>query len=246
MVPEERTVGDFAVPLGRRKQKKTASEESPVGDFTVPLEREKQKKPGENVALRGRATQSSTLTGNGNLLGYMGLAFNAIDGNPDTDYMHASCSRTNDEFGPWWRVDLLRKYKVDAISITSRNEASENLNGAELLIGNSLRNHGNSNERKHRSHKPVEVNVAEVGVPLKDESSLARLKEMALHHVAEIQYLACYLSDHTPLLLTYSIGRSRPKIPLWRLNIEDLSDPTYKETISKGARKVSGGELGLN
>ncbi|XP_078506114.1 fucolectin-like [Lissotriton helveticus] len=102
---------------------------------------------GVNVALGGRATQSSILGGKHFQDGYLSDAINAIDGNQDTDLLHGSCSHTNYDYGPWWRVDLLKPQKMYAISITNRYSAPERLNGAEILIGNSLTNYGNNNAR---------------------------------------------------------------------------------------------------
>ncbi|XP_078506274.1 uncharacterized protein LOC144764018 isoform X3 [Lissotriton helveticus] len=97
----------------------------------------------ENVALRGRATQSSVF------LGWIVPAgpMNAIDGNPDSDYFHGSCSITNYQLYPWWRVDLLRRYIILRVAITNTVMYPERMNGAEILIGNSLTNEGNSNTR---------------------------------------------------------------------------------------------------
>ncbi|XP_069089771.1 fucolectin-like [Pleurodeles waltl] len=100
-----------------------------------------------NVALRGRATQSSVLVGQWENIGYLGSASNAIDGNPDPTFLHGSCSHTNREFGPWWRLDMLDEYQVNSVSITNRNQFPEWLNGAEIRIGNSLANNGNNNPR---------------------------------------------------------------------------------------------------
>ncbi|XP_073481027.1 fucolectin-like [Aquarana catesbeiana] len=99
-----------------------------------------------NVALQGRATQSSILT----LVdhGYQSLAINAVDGNQDSYFYHGSCSHTNNDLSPWWRVDLLKPYRITFISITNRGDCcAERLNGAEILVGNSLTNNGNSNAR---------------------------------------------------------------------------------------------------
>ncbi|CAI9616207.1 unnamed protein product [Staurois parvus] len=99
-----------------------------------------------NVALQGRATQSSIL----NLVqhGYQSAAINAVDGNQDPYFYHGSCSHTHNELSPWWRVDLLKPYKIAYISITNRGDCcSERLNGAEILVGNSLSNNGNNNAR---------------------------------------------------------------------------------------------------
>ncbi|XP_040204333.1 fucolectin-like [Rana temporaria] len=92
-----------------------------------------------NLALRGRATQSSTFSGITN-------AINAIDGNIDTNFYHGSCSCTNPDVSPWWRVDLLRPHKISQIVITNRGDCcGERLNGAVILVGNSLQNNGNNN-----------------------------------------------------------------------------------------------------
>ncbi|KAM4694447.1 fucolectin-5-like [Discoglossus pictus] len=93
-----------------------------------------------NVALQGRATQSS-------LWGWS-YAMNAIDGNQDNHLDHGSCSHTHRNYGPWWRVDLLKCHRISQIIITNRGDCcGERLNGAEILIGNSLSNNGNNNPR---------------------------------------------------------------------------------------------------
>ncbi|XP_073678319.1 uncharacterized protein [Garra rufa] len=95
---------------------------------------------GENVALQGKATQIS-LYGN-----Y--YASNANDGNKDGVFLHGSCSHTEKDLSPWWRLDLLKKHKVFSVVITNRAEAtSVRLNGAEIRIGNSLDMNGNNNPR---------------------------------------------------------------------------------------------------
>ncbi|KAM4693039.1 fucolectin-like [Discoglossus pictus] len=100
----------------------------------------------ENVALKGRATQSSVY-GNSDH-GYVSWPVNAIDGNKDSDYNHGSCTHTNAEDNPWWRVDLLRDYHIVYIKITNRGDCcGDRLIGAEILVGNSLQNNGNDNTR---------------------------------------------------------------------------------------------------
>ncbi|KAI1885644.1 hypothetical protein AGOR_G00205950 [Albula goreensis] len=94
----------------------------------------------ENVALKGSASQSS--------LDYGGLAQAAIDGNREGNYGEGSCSHTEMETNPWWRVDLLGVYRVSSIVITNRGDSlSERINGAQIHIGNSLKNNGNDNPK---------------------------------------------------------------------------------------------------
>ncbi|KAM4597647.1 uncharacterized protein ACJ7VT_022232 [Polymixia lowei] len=94
---------------------------------------------GENLALQGKATQSS--------LHSTGIAYNAIDGNRASIWEQASCTHTRGEWNPWWRLDLGKTHKIFTINITNRNVVPERLNGAEIRIGNSLQSNGNSNPR---------------------------------------------------------------------------------------------------
>ncbi|KAL6462442.1 hypothetical protein MHYP_G00288640 [Metynnis hypsauchen] len=95
---------------------------------------------GENVALNGKATQSS-------LYG-TGFPSRAIDGNRDGVYADGSCTHTQDDLSPWWRLDLLKKHKVASVIVVNRADSVPNrLNGAEIRIGDSLDNNGNNNPR---------------------------------------------------------------------------------------------------
>ncbi|XP_031757736.1 fucolectin-like [Xenopus tropicalis] len=100
--------------------------------------------PTENLALRGRATQSSTYYNY--VFGYLASAINAIDGNMDSNFYHGSCSFTNNDMSPWWRVDLLKSHKISQIVVTNRGDCCGNLiDGAQILVGDSLENNGNNN-----------------------------------------------------------------------------------------------------
>ncbi|KAM4042622.1 fucolectin-4-like isoform 2-T2 [Anomaloglossus baeobatrachus] len=95
----------------------------------------------KNLALRGRATQST------NYPSYS-AAINAIDGNTDPLYTHGSCFSSESQLSPWWRLDLLETHRISHITITNRGDCcAEYINGAEILIGNSLANNGNNNAR---------------------------------------------------------------------------------------------------
>ncbi|KAK9514332.1 hypothetical protein VZT92_027807 [Zoarces viviparus] len=94
----------------------------------------------QNVALRGKATQSHR---NPDLYGF---AHNAIDGNRESNYEAGSCSATVEQNNPWWRVDLLESYIVTSITVTNRGDCcEERINGAEVHIGNSLGDNGAAN-----------------------------------------------------------------------------------------------------
>ncbi|KAK9957089.1 hypothetical protein ABG768_011359 [Culter alburnus] len=92
-----------------------------------------------NLALGATAVQSSTYQ--------LTVAKNAVDGNKDSYFNHGSCSATNGDKDPWWRVDLLDVYRITRVSITNRGDCcAERINGAQIRIGNSLENNGNNNE----------------------------------------------------------------------------------------------------
>ncbi|CAJ1063012.1 fucolectin-1-like [Xyrichtys novacula] len=94
----------------------------------------------QNVALRGKATQSTRL------VNILASASNAIDGNRDNDYNHGSCTHTLAQVNPWWRVDLLDHYIITSIVVTNRGDCCpERINGAQIHVGNSLRDNGVAN-----------------------------------------------------------------------------------------------------
>ncbi|XP_048057787.1 uncharacterized protein LOC125275134 [Megalobrama amblycephala] len=93
----------------------------------------------ENLALHAKVVQSSTYNP-------QGVAQHAVDGNRNSDANKGSCTHTNPEFNPWWRVDLGNVYSVSNITITNRQDCcKERLKGAQIRIGNSLDNNGNNN-----------------------------------------------------------------------------------------------------
>uniref|UniRef100_I3JM02 Fucolectin tachylectin-4 pentraxin-1 domain-containing protein n=1 Tax=Oreochromis niloticus TaxID=8128 RepID=I3JM02_ORENI len=76
------------------------------------------------------AVQSSTS-------GSVGIAGKAVDGNRDANYQSGSCTLTNVESDPWWRVDLVNVYTIGTVMITNRQDLENGLDGAEIWIGNS-------------------------------------------------------------------------------------------------------------
>uniref|UniRef100_A0A3P9CAD1 Fucolectin-1 n=1 Tax=Maylandia zebra TaxID=106582 RepID=A0A3P9CAD1_9CICH len=95
--------------------------------------------PTDNLALEGKATQSS-------LYGF-GFAYNAIDGNRNSKWEEGSCTHTNNNISPWWRLNLRKTHKVFSVKIVNIDSNPERLNGAEIRIGDSLDNNGNNNPR---------------------------------------------------------------------------------------------------
>nr|XP_049586217.1 fucolectin [Syngnathus scovelli] len=95
----------------------------------------------DNIALVGKAQQSSLDIWNG-------IPQRAIDGNRASNWLQNSCTHTNRDMNPWWRLDLQKTYKINTVIITNRRDCChERLNGAELRIGDSLDDNGNANPR---------------------------------------------------------------------------------------------------
>ncbi|CAH2286169.1 Hypothetical predicted protein [Pelobates cultripes] len=68
----------------------------------------------------------------------IGVAIRAIDGNYDTNYLNHPCSRTNNDYEPWWKLDLRRRAIIDLITITNRQDCcAESLRGAQVKVGDS-------------------------------------------------------------------------------------------------------------
>ncbi|KAI3360841.1 hypothetical protein L3Q82_013064 [Scortum barcoo] len=95
---------------------------------------------GVNIAKDGKVTQSSQYED--------GVPERAIDGNRASLWVQRSCTHTNNDMDPWWRLDLRKSYKISTITITNRKDCCyERLSGAEIRIGNSLKDSGNANPR---------------------------------------------------------------------------------------------------
>ncbi|XP_018430880.1 PREDICTED: fucolectin-like [Nanorana parkeri] len=86
-----------------------------------------------NIARSGEATQSSTYVS-----GVSSVASNAIDGRKDQDWNHNSCTATNEDWEPWWRLDLKQKQSVYVIKVYARSDRFlERLKDLEVRIGDS-------------------------------------------------------------------------------------------------------------
>ncbi|KAI4891191.1 hypothetical protein NFI96_006424 [Prochilodus magdalenae] len=97
-----------------------------------------------NLGPKGGATQSS-LYGSGTLA-VLGLAQNAVDGNRNSHLKKGSCMQTAIESAPWWRVNLHQKSVIFSVALTNRADyPPEHLDGAEIRIGDSVKNNGKDN-----------------------------------------------------------------------------------------------------
>lgn len=82
------------------------------------------------MALKKNAVQSTGI-------GWLSDASGGVDGNRETIFDTGSCTLTNMQSNPWWRVDLLNVYTITAVMITNRIEHDNRTDGAEIWIGHS-------------------------------------------------------------------------------------------------------------
>lgn len=80
------------------------------------------------LPLTGKATsQSST--------GYGGSSSKAIDGNANTQWSGGSCTHTNLQNKPWWKVDLVEFHQMVAVEVTNRGDCcSDRLNPFDIYV----------------------------------------------------------------------------------------------------------------
>ncbi|XP_037639889.1 fucolectin-7-like [Sebastes umbrosus] len=79
-------------------------------------------------------------------MSHNGVPERAIDGNRANIWRYNSCTHTRAEQKPWWRLDLLKTYKITTVTITNRRDCCHTrINGAQIRIGNSLNDNGNGN-----------------------------------------------------------------------------------------------------
>ncbi|XP_077864294.1 fucolectin-1-like [Saccoglossus kowalevskii] len=92
-----------------------------------------------NIAVGKAASQSSTNKKQG------GVAELAVDGNKNTDLRAGkSCTWTNKEFQPWWKLDLGSSKDVYQVVITNRQDCcSFRLKNAEVRVGDDPKHENN-------------------------------------------------------------------------------------------------------
>ena len=59
-----------------------------------------------------------------------------MDGNSNNQYYGLSCTRTNEEQNPWWRVDLEQETEVFEVNVVNRGDCcGSRLYGFEIRVG---------------------------------------------------------------------------------------------------------------
>ena len=122
---------------------------------------------GENFALKKPTKQSQTTHG--------GSASKAVDGNKNRQYFSGSCTHTDEETTPWWRVDLEQRIAVTHVKIANRDQIGKRLCGFEIRVGDSLENNGITNPRcgfqQHIPSNQVKIGIffSRIKMPREDE-----------------------------------------------------------------------------
>lgn len=82
---------------------------------------------GQNIAPKGKATQSSTFDA--------AVASRAIDGNTEGTYDKNSVAHTgNGDPKPWWEVDFGAPVEIERVVFWNRTEVGERIKGARLIV----------------------------------------------------------------------------------------------------------------
>uniref|UniRef100_A0A8C5WB18 Fucolectin tachylectin-4 pentraxin-1 domain-containing protein n=1 Tax=Leptobrachium leishanense TaxID=445787 RepID=A0A8C5WB18_9ANUR len=159
-----------------------------------------------NLAQNGAATQSSDVHP------ILGTASKAIDRNNQTNYHIGSCTHTKLEDNPWWKLDLLKSYRITQVIITNREDCcKERLQGAEIRVGDSPNVRDNpicatimdvsSGARIPLCCKGMEGRY--VGVFIPAPSSIVTLCEVEVYgqKIEPGPRVCCYLSHHWSLAI---------------------------------------------
>ncbi|HEY2341907.1 MAG TPA: DUF1549 domain-containing protein, partial [Chthoniobacteraceae bacterium] len=120
-----------------------------------------------NVALKGKASQSST--------DFNGPPELAIDGNTDGDYEKShSVSHTKDSTNPWWEVDLGAETPVDRVVVWNRTDGGlgARLAKSRVVLLDAARK------------ELAELKLAEAPNPTTEFSPRAGLANVALQHAS--------------------------------------------------------------
>eukprot|EP00795_Rhopilema_esculentum_P011497 gene11497-21714_t len=70
-----------------------------------------------NIALHRPTMQSSSWDG-------FDSSGRAVNGQTGTDHGAGYCTHTNEQYQPWWRVDLGTKYSVGTVKVTNRGDSN--------------------------------------------------------------------------------------------------------------------------
>lgn len=66
-----------------------------------------------------------------------------MDGNHNGIWDNGSCTHTDCETEPWWRVDLGSPRSVSAVMVKNREDCcGERIKGAQIHVGDSKAGHG--------------------------------------------------------------------------------------------------------
>ncbi|XP_069791454.1 uncharacterized protein [Narcine bancroftii] len=88
--------------------------------------------------MKGRVNQSRSLA--------PGKAYKVVDGFRHTKVHQNTCAQIRSTHDPWWKLDLKKTNVASVIKVNMKSDCCPESNlGAQIRIGNSLENNGNSN-----------------------------------------------------------------------------------------------------
>jgi lysophospholipase L1-like esterase/glucose/arabinose dehydrogenase/azurin len=130
---------------------------------------------GKNIALKGRAKQSSTYDG--------GEASRAIDGNTEGAFSAGGMSHTREnDKNPWWEVDLGAEHPIDSVVIWNRTEDDDKyasrLDGFRLLVLDDKRNEVFKSENNPAPPESVKIAISNDAVGTLRQAAIAAAVSM--------------------------------------------------------------------
>lgn len=133
----------------------------------------------ENVALKGKASQSS--------VDYDGPAERAIDDKTDGDFDAKSTTHTREEANPWWEVDLGLEQPVDSVVVWNRTDGgagvSARLANFRLVALDAARQPVWTTQVATAPKKSVKLSAQERTVVLKRATATFEQKEFEVSHL---------------------------------------------------------------
>ncbi|XP_050969668.1 uncharacterized protein LOC127167583 [Labeo rohita] len=212
----------------------------------------------ENIAINGKAVQSSTLR---------------YEANTATDDNNLYCTHTETETNPWWRLDLMDLQIIREVTITNRIDCCvEQMNGAEIRIGNSLENNSNGNlicaeisgipAGQSVSYSCGGMQGRYVNVVIPGDSKNLTLCEVRVYgndrvklsgNAAQSSVFEYYRADraidgikHAPGAASFCTHSMMEKNPWWRLDLLDnyyISTVTITNRADCCSERINGAEI---
>jgi mono/diheme cytochrome c family protein len=198
----------------------------------------------ENLALKGKATQSTTA--------FAGDAQFAIDGFTDGDFVQHKTSHTAESDNPWWEVDLGSEQDLDKVVIWNRTDSSlqRRLSDFRVLVLDEKKNPAweseigpppmptleidlsapravalkNASDSFHQSDPGEWPASKAIGKEAGPDSGWAIFPQAGKAHEAVFETAAAVGGDG-PVVLTFTLKQNFPDASLGRFRISATTSP---------------------